>query len=129
MLSHFCLRHIPPLFVATTTTFGGLLPFFDAEYAIRAFGLPRHVASSRSAQSVMLTSAARISAIGYALFLFYFQGKLREFDTLLSVLGYVGLVDGYVCWREGVPKKGVFRAVSGLVIAARGFLGLTTGVH
>ncbi|KAJ5157452.1 uncharacterized protein N7482_008552 [Penicillium canariense] len=128
MLSQFSIRHLPPLLVAAATTFGGLLPLFNAEYAIREFGLPQRVADSRSAQSVMITSAARISAIGHALFLFYFQGKLVEFDTLLSVLGHVGLIDGYVCWREGVPGKGLFRAVSGLVIATWGWLRLTSSV-
>lgn len=127
MFAYFALRHVPPLFVATATTFGGLMPFFNAEYAIREFGLPQRIAMSKQAQSIMVTSSARITAIGLALFTFYFQGKLAEFDTILAILGYVGLVDGYVCWREGVPNKAIFRTVSGLLIAAWGWFGMTTG--
>jgi hypothetical protein len=74
----------------------------------------------------MITGSARITAIGLALSIFYSQGKLVEFDTVLSVLGYVGLVDGYVCWKEGVPAKGLFRAASGLSIAAWGCFGMTS---
>lgn len=103
------------------------MPFFNAEYAIREFGLPQRIAMSKQAQSIMVTSSARITAIGLALFTFYFQGKLAEFDTILAILGYVGLVDGYVCWREGVPNKAIFRTVSGLLIAAWGWFGMTTG--
>ncbi|KAH8701778.1 hypothetical protein BGW36DRAFT_424081 [Talaromyces proteolyticus] len=126
MLSHFALLHLPGLFVAAAVTFGGLIPFFDAEYAILEFGLPKRVATSKPAQAVMILSSGRVTAIGLILFTFYFQAKLIEFDTVLTILGaYVGLVDGYVCVREGVPNKAVFRTVSGLAIAAWGFLGMT----
>lgn len=127
MFDHFSLFHLPPLFVAAATTFGGLIPFFNAEYAILEFGLPQRIASSRPAQSVMILSSGRITAIGMSLFAFYFQGKLVEFDTVLTILGaYVGLVDGYVCLREDVPNKAVFRTASGLAIAAWGWFGLTS---
>jgi hypothetical protein len=66
----------------------------------------------------MILSSARITAIGLALVTFYFQGKLVEFNTILAILRYVGLVDGYVCWREGMPNKAVFRTFSGALIAA-----------
>ncbi|KAL2819087.1 hypothetical protein BDW59DRAFT_151683 [Aspergillus cavernicola] len=125
MFSNIALNHIPPLFVATTTTFGGFIPFFNAEYAIKEFGLPDRVAISKPAQSVMMTSAARISALGMAIFAFYSQDKLKEVDTIMAILGYVGLADGYVCWKEGVPGRGVFRAASGLAIAAWGWWGMT----
>ncbi|KAF8151991.1 hypothetical protein K438DRAFT_381819 [Mycena galopus ATCC 62051] len=120
------LRHIPPLFVATALTFGGLLPFFNSAYAIREFGLPDHVAISSPAQSVMILSSGRGTAIGLALFAFYFQRKYAAFDTVLATCFYVGLVDGYVCWLEGVPGKALFRFGSGVLIAGWGFLGLTS---
>ncbi|KAK7064829.1 multicopper oxidase type 1, secreted [Favolaschia claudopus] len=120
------LRHIPPLFVAFALTFGGLYPFFDAPGAIREFGLPNHVATSSPAQSVMKLSSARGSAIGLALFAFYLRKQYAAFDTVLASLFYVGLVDGYVCWQEGVPGKALFRFCSGLIIGGWGFLGLTT---
>ncbi|KAL3478519.1 hypothetical protein BJX99DRAFT_224262 [Aspergillus californicus] len=127
MFENFALNHIPPLFVATTTTFGGLLPFFAAEYAIREFGLPERIATSQPAQAVMITGSARVTALGMAIFAFYSQGKFTEVDTIMTILGYVGLADGYVCWKEGVPGKGLFRAGSGLAIAAWGWWGMTTG--
>jgi hypothetical protein len=49
MFANFSLRHIPTLFVATTTTFGGAMPFYNAEYAIKKFGLPERIAVSREA--------------------------------------------------------------------------------
>jgi hypothetical protein len=127
MSTTFTLRHIPPLLVATATTFGGLMPFFNAEHAIIGFGLPKHIVISKPAQAVMITSSARITAIGMAIFTFYFQGKLEAVDTILAILGYVGLVDGYVCWSEGMPDKAVFRTASGLAIAAWGWFGMTVG--
>ncbi|OJD18468.1 hypothetical protein AJ78_01524 [Emergomyces pasteurianus Ep9510] len=125
MLSHFTLWHIPSLLVASATTFGGLLPFFNAEYAIKEFGLPQRIATSKQAQSVMVTQSARTTAIGMTLLTFYSQGKLAEFDTILIILAYLGLVDGYVCWREGMAGKAVFRASMGMLIAAWGGFGMT----
>jgi hypothetical protein len=125
--TNFTLFHIPPLLIAAALTFGGLMPFFNAEAAILEFGLPRRIAISKPAQSIMIVSSARISAIGMALFMFYFQEKLEAVDTILLILGYVGLVDGYVSWCEGVPGKAVFRTTSGLLIAAWGYFGMTAG--
>ncbi|KAJ6519175.1 hypothetical protein C8R45DRAFT_14168 [Mycena sanguinolenta] len=120
------LRHIPPLFVATALTFGGLWPVFDGPGAIRDFGLPERVAVSSPAQSVMILSSGRGTAIGLALFAFYFQRKYAAFDTVMASLLYVGLVDGYVCWLEGVPGKALFRFSSGVLIAGWGVLGFTS---
>lgn len=121
------LRTIPPLFVATATTFGGLIPFYNAQYAIEEFGLPRRVAISKPAQSIMILSSARIATLGVAIFVFYFQGKFEPVDVIMALLGYVGLVDGYVCYREGVPGKAMFRFASGLLISAWGAFGMTAG--
>ncbi|OAX81850.1 hypothetical protein ACJ72_03802 [Emergomyces africanus] len=126
MTSHFTLWHIPSLLVASATTFGGLLPFFNAELAIKEFGLPPRIASSKSAQSVMVTQSARTTVIGLTLLTFYFQGKLAEIDTILVILAYLGLVDGYVCWREGIPGKAVFRALMSILIAGWGWFGMTS---
>ncbi|KAK2800366.1 hypothetical protein FQN49_008931, partial [Arthroderma sp. PD_2] len=126
MFEHFTAWHIPPLFVATVTTFGGLMPFWNAGYAIEEFGLPKRIAISKEAQAVMITGSGRTSALGLALFTFYSQGKLREVDTIMIILAYLGLVDGYVCWREGVPGRGLFRAASGLLIGAWGWFSMTS---
>jgi len=120
------LRHIPPLFVSAALTFGGLFPFFDGPGAIREFGLPESVATSRAATSVMILSSGRGTAIGLALFAFYFQRKYAAFDTVMTSLFYVGLVDGYVCWLEGVSGRGLFRFASGVLIGGWGLLGLTS---
>ena len=53
----------------------------------------------------MVTGSARITAIGIAIFTFYFQRKFEAVDTVMTIIGYVGLVDGCVWWREGVPGK------------------------
>jgi hypothetical protein len=128
MLDHFTARHIPTLFVGIATTFGGLMPFFNARYAIEEFGLPKRIAVSKEAQSIMILSSARVTAVGASILVFYFQEKLREVDTVMLILGsYVGAVDGYVCWKEGVPGKAVFRAGSGLAIALWGWFGMTAG--
>lgn len=123
----FAINHIPPLLVASALTFGGLIPYINAEYAILEFGLPPRVATSRPAQSVITVSSARITAIGLAMFAFSLQGHFEAVVTILVTLGYVGLVDGYVCWKEEVPRKEVLRALSGLAIATWGWFGITAG--
>ncbi|KAJ6501468.1 hypothetical protein C8R47DRAFT_1175100 [Mycena vitilis] len=119
-------RHIPPLLISSALTFGGLMPFFDSPGAIREFGLPEHVAMSSPAHSVMILSSGRITAIGLTLFAFYFKRQYGAMDTVLASLLYVGLVDGYVCWMEGVKGRALFRACSGLLIGGWGLLGLTS---
>ncbi|KAL5044811.1 hypothetical protein BDW71DRAFT_95881 [Aspergillus fruticulosus] len=126
MLPPFAFIHIPPLVVATATTLGGLIPFFNAERAILDFGLPARIASEKPAQAIMVLKCGRITAFGLTLWTFYAQGKLEEFDTVLMILGgYVGAVDAWVCWKEGVPGKAVFRGLSGTCICLWGLLGLT----
>lgn len=128
MFSNFALAHIPTLFVATATTFGGMIPFFNAYSAIAGLGLPKRIAISKEAQTMMIFGSARTTAIGMILFAFYFQNKFAEVDTVMVVLGsYVGAADGYVCWKEGVLGKAVFRTVSGAVIAGWGWFGMTAG--
>ncbi|KAL4928021.1 DUF4267 domain-containing protein [Aspergillus undulatus] len=106
MFPHFALHHIPPLFVATATTLGGLTPFFNAERAIKEFGLPEHIAVSKPAQSAWILKCGRITTLGLALWTFYAQGKLAEFDTILAIMGYVGLVDGVCLLEGGSSRKG-----------------------
>ncbi|PMD57381.1 uncharacterized protein K444DRAFT_654349 [Hyaloscypha bicolor E] len=100
MHSHFSLRHIPTLFASAATTFGGVIHFFNAEYAI--------------SQAVMVIGMARITAIGIAIFTVYPRGKLEVVNTVMAILRYVGFVNG-------------FRAGSGLAIAAWGWFSMTAG--
>ncbi|TGO38695.1 hypothetical protein BHYA_0069g00140 [Botrytis hyacinthi] len=68
MFEHFVLRHIPPLFIATTMTVGGTTPFFfGGEKAIKAFSLPQRLSVSKPAQAIMILSSARASVYGIAL--------------------------------------------------------------
>jgi hypothetical protein len=111
MSTRFGLRHIPPLFAAVATTFGGVIPFFNAEYAIFEFGLPRRRAVSKPAQAVMAVAMARITAIGIEIFTFYFRGKFEVVDAVMAILRYVGFVSGYVCWKEGGPGNAALEQV------------------
>ncbi|KAL6876965.1 hypothetical protein J3F83DRAFT_712490 [Trichoderma novae-zelandiae] len=128
MFEHFALRHIVPLLVASATTFGGLWPFWSPKNAMLEFGLPESIASSPAAHPVMVLCSARTTALGLLMFVFYRQGEFAAVDAVMSVMGaYLGLVDGYVCWKEGMPGKAVFRCSSGMGIAAWGLVGLTEG--
>ncbi|PNP46127.1 hypothetical protein TGAMA5MH_02162 [Trichoderma gamsii] len=128
MFEQFAWRHIVPLFVASATTFGGLWPFWAPRDAMLEFGLPARIADSPTAQPVMVVSSARTTALGLLMFIFYQQGKFADVDIVMSVMGaYLGVADGYVCWKEGMPDKAVFRCVSGMVIAGCGMVGLTEG--
>jgi hypothetical protein len=95
------------------------MPFYNAEYAIEEFGLPKRIAISKEAHPFIILSSARITALGTLMLIFYIQHKLNEVNTIMIVMGgYLGVVDGYVCWREGVQNRAVFRSFSGLLIAA-----------
>lgn len=85
------LHHIPGLFVAFTQTFGGPPSFFNPRWCIQKYGLPDTIADSKPAQTMMVVSSARMTAIGLALFTFHFQHEFAAVDTLLICLG------GYVC--------------------------------
>jgi hypothetical protein len=127
MFENFTLNHIPALFVATALTFGGMVPLFNAKSAIREMGLPQRLYNSKEAQSIMMLGMGRTTVIGLALYTFYFQSKFVEVDTLLAILGaYLGTIDAYVCVKEGVVGKAVFRGSSGAVIAAIGWFGTTS---
>ncbi|CAO2656024.1 Nn.00g048270.m01.CDS01 [Neocucurbitaria sp. VM-36] len=124
---YFTLNHVPSLFVATALTFGGMIPIFNAEYAIREMGIPQRIAKSKEAQTIMIPGMGRTTTIGLALWTFYLQGKFEVVDTLMFLLGsYIGAIDAYVCPKESVPDKAGLRGLSGLAIATYGWLGMTT---
>lgn len=126
MLDHFTLRHIAPLFVATTTTFGGLWPLWDARSAMLEFGFPAHIAETRATHPVMITSSARTSVLGALILVFYFQGNLSEMDTVIALFGtYIGLTDWWALRNEN-GGKAVFRLVSGLLIGTWGIFGMSS---
>jgi hypothetical protein len=57
---------------------------------------------------------------------FYLRNDFKALDTMLALLLYVGVVDGYVCWQEGAQGRAVFRLGCGFVISIWGFAGLTS---
>ena len=127
MFNQYRLSDIPPLLVATATTFGGLWPFWAPRDAMLEFGLPKRIADNPLTHSVMAISSARTSALGLLIFIFYSQGRFSEVDTVLCVMGFcLGAADGYICWKEAVPRRGLFRATMGLVIAGWGLAGWTS---
>lgn len=126
MQHRFRLAHLFPIFVSVAHTFGPLLSFVDPEGSVRGFGLPEKFAQSPIAQACFLLDSARLSVLGMAQLVFYLRGQYQAVDTIMALLVYVGLVDGYVCWREGEPGAAIFRATCGIVIGAWGALGLTS---
>lgn len=128
MFEHFEPRHIPALFTATVMTFGGTWSYFDARGAMLEFGLPDRIANTPSAAAVMHLTNARTTVLGMCLYTLYFRRQLAACDTILAVLGaYAGVVDSYVVWKEGNPRKAAFRLVSSWMISAAGLAGWTAG--
>jgi hypothetical protein len=118
--------HVPPLLLASVFTIGGMMPFWNAPGAIRSFGLPEHIANSKLAQTCFTVYSSRMTAWGIGMWTFWFRNNLKAIDTMLSLLLYVGAVDGYVCWKEDVPNQGLFRAFSGVLVGGWGLLCLTS---
>ena len=70
----------------------------------------------------------RTSCMGLMLFTFMYKGEYEVVDTMLAIMGfYLGVVDAWLCWREGVPRKAVFRLVSSFVVGGWGWAGMTRG--
>lgn len=102
-------RHIPALLVASSMTFGGMWPMFNARRAMLEFGLPALVADTPQAAPVMIIDGARTTIIGLLVFMFYSRGQMELVDTLMAVTGaYAGLVDRWVVCssgRRGTPAR------------------------
>ena len=68
----------------------------------------------------------RIQAIGIMMWIFYIKGEYEAIDTAMAVLGtWVTAVDVWVCIRENVKGKAVFRGIAGGVIGMWGLMGMT----
>ncbi|KAH8755788.1 hypothetical protein F5883DRAFT_504500 [Diaporthe sp. PMI_573] len=127
MFGGFELRHILGLIVASTMTFGGTWPLFDARGAMLEFGLPARIADTPAASPVMVINGVRTTIIGLLVFTFYSRNQLDLVDLVMAVTGtYAGLVDSYVVWKEGNSRKAVFRLVSSGLLAAWGWAGWTS---
>jgi hypothetical protein len=127
-MSSFTLRHIPVLLIATSTTFGGAAALPYPVWAIRAFGFPERIVQAPIAHSSFTLSSMRTSCMGLMLYTFMWRGQYEVVDTMLTIMGfYLGVVDAWLCWREGVPRKAVFRLVSSFCVGLWGAVGMTKG--
>lgn len=116
--------------VASTMTFGGVWPIFNARGAMLEFGFPSHIASVPAAAPVMVIGQVRTTVIGLLVFLHYSRNQLDVVDTIMAITGaYAGLLDSYVVWKEGNRSMAVFRLISSGLIAAWGYAGWTSAGH
>lgn len=128
MIGHFTPRHIPGLIAATTMTFGGMWPLFNARAAMLEFGIPARIADVPATGPVMVIGQVRTTCLGALMLYFYARGQFDILDTFMAVTGaYAGLVDSYVLWKEGEARGALFRLISSGLISACGFAGLTAG--
>ncbi|KAK6496283.1 hypothetical protein TWF481_002308 [Arthrobotrys musiformis] len=126
ILNNFSTRHIPGLIIGTTLTFGGAIPFFNPAYAMHEFGLPLYLVKSKDAQDAFTVSAIRTVALGLSIYMMFAQRMYRGVDIMLACIGTTGILDGWLCWKVGVPGRGVFRATCAVLVAGWGWMGLTS---
>jgi hypothetical protein len=100
--------------------------YFDQAYAIRLFGLPERIATAPAAHSPWILYTSRIHAIGIMMLIFFAQGNYAAVDMLMTFLGLFGVVDVWVCLREGVPEKAWKRGLAALVV---GLYGICSGTR
>lgn len=75
--------------------------------------------SRRPRRLQLFIASSRISTVGMMIFALYGQENLAAVDTVLAVMGLcVGVMDGYLCWREGRPRTGMLRSACAFVVAA-----------
>jgi hypothetical protein len=124
LLPSIPLSHILPLLIGISVTIACVPTYFNPSSGIRAFGLPERIASSPSAHSPFILYTSRIHAIGVMLLVFYAQGNYAAVDTVMGAMGFFGVVDVWVCVREGVPWM---RGVLGVACGIYGVMGVCKG--
>jgi hypothetical protein len=130
MFDHFALRHIPPLLLASIWTIGGTMSFTSGpEAAILTYGLSKDVASSKAAWPLIKIEGSRVTTIGLAIWGIYLGGHLEAMDTLLACIGWMAVIDGIVCAKDGAPGSARMRAMYQGVVALWGLLGMTSGKY
>ncbi|KAF4548416.1 Hypothetical protein D9617_28g065220 [Elsinoe fawcettii] len=127
LFSHYQHRHIPALLLAATITIGGTMPLYNPERAILTFGLPQRIASVRETWPVMASGSARVSAMGLGIWAMYFAGHTKAIDVFMSSFIYIGIVDGWICYQEGVTGAALFRLISSTAVSLIGFMKVTGG--
>ncbi|KAI0386572.1 hypothetical protein F5Y04DRAFT_241786 [Hypomontagnella monticulosa] len=74
------------------------------------YGLDARVADVPETWVVRHVGNARTACLGILMFIFYFQRRYDVLDVFLIVSGgYLGLVDCYILWNEGLRSIRVFR--------------------
>lgn len=130
MFDKFTLRHLPPLLLATQITIGGLMPFTHGpEASLLKFGFPQNIAASKAAWPVIKVGSARVTAMGLAMWGMYLGDHFEAIDILLASIGWIGLVDGLVCYKEGASGSTLFRVGLTSLVALWGLLGITTAKY
>lgn len=128
MLASFRLCHIPALFAASTQTFGGLWPLWNAPASMREFGFPARIADAPTSTPVSIVGNSHVTILGAIMFIFYAQGRYDAVDTVLAVTAtWAGLVDSWVVWRAGNQGYALFRLFSSGALAAWAIGGMTSG--
>ncbi|KAF2818528.1 hypothetical protein CC86DRAFT_156590 [Ophiobolus disseminans] len=130
MFEQFELRHIPPLLLASIWTVGGLMSFTHGpEEAILTYGLSKKIASSQAAWPLIKIEGSRITTIGLAIWGIYLGGHLEAMDTLLACIGWMAVIDGVVCAKDGAAGSARMRASYQGVVALWGWFGMTSGKY
>lgn len=121
------LRHIPALFSATTTTFGGPLSLFWPRSTMISFGLPAAIADVPATWPVFKIAQAHTTVLGLILYTFYFRGQLEAVDIVLGVSSaYAALIDSYVLYSTGEASNAAVRLFLTGSFAVWGLCGMTS---
>jgi len=99
------------------------------EQAILTYGLSKSIASSKAAWPLIKIEGSRVTTIGMAIWGIYLGGHLKAMDTLLACIGWMAIVDGVVCAKEGSLGSARMRATYQGVVALWGLLGMTSGKY
>jgi hypothetical protein len=91
------------------------------------YGLPERIATSPAAYSPWILYSSRIQAIAMMMLVFLWRRDYEAVDTVMGFIGFLGAVDVWVCYREGVGKRAWERGVMSAVVAGYGMVGGTEG--
>ena len=75
----------------------------------------------------MQIGMARLSSVSAALLVLYSRQQYEAMDVVFGCFAWVGVVDAYVCWKEGIPGTAVVRAGLAAMVSLWGCLGMTAG--
>ena len=130
MFEGFRYRHLPALFTAAAQCWGTIWPLVsgNTRSVLLHYGLSERIADVPETWTVWHVGNARTASLGILMFIFYAQRRFDVLGTFLIINGaYLGLVDCYILWNEGLPSVGAFRLLSSAVFAILGAMGFTQG--